>query len=161
MNALQRPSNRDYQSVVNWFDSRKPLVEEEATYIKRREDIVTLRSGRPGTEFDGIVERCLGGLDCFLPKRCNSKLVQVSIRDENFNSSRLLTSTSKKLFTTPELRAKSSDKHIHYYSPQRVDKLVSLLITTFIFVLLLVPVIAFYELSSLQRTSSPFDAVKV
>lgn len=79
----------------------------------------------------------------------------------NVNSGKLLTMTCQKLFMTPELLAKSSDKHLQYYSPQRVDKLVNLLITAIIFVLLVIPVIASYELSSAQGASSPFGTVGI
>jgi hypothetical protein len=80
MNSLQRPSKRDYRSVVNWFDSHKPLVTGEAAYIQRKEDIVTLRSGREGTGFDGLIERGLSGLDNFFTKRCkwSNNIVKVS-----------------------------------------------------------------------------------
>ena len=82
MSTLQRPSKRDYRSVINWFDSQKPLVTGEAAYILRREDIVTLRSGREGAGFDGLIERCLSGVDNFLTKRCKCKnnVVKVSLK---------------------------------------------------------------------------------
>lgn len=38
--TLPRPSDQDYRSVVDLFASHKPLVDEEADYMKRKEDIV-------------------------------------------------------------------------------------------------------------------------
>ena len=53
----------------------------------------------------------------------------------------------KRLFVSPELREKTTDKQIHYYSPARVDSLVNILITAVIFVLLVIPVVVLYQLS--------------
>lgn len=78
INALQRPSNQDYMSVRNWFASVKPLEYEEAEYIKRKEDIVTLRSGRQTAGFDSLVECCLSGADNFLYGCFRSRIIRVS-----------------------------------------------------------------------------------
>ena len=56
MNGFQRPSNRDYRSLRRWFHFKGPLVESEQEYIKRREDLVTLRQGREWAGFDGWIE---------------------------------------------------------------------------------------------------------
>lgn len=76
--CFQRPSQRDYESVRNWFNIELPLVEDEATFIQRKEDIVTLRTGRECAAFDGLVERSLAMLDRFLTTRCGCRIVQVS-----------------------------------------------------------------------------------
>ena len=65
------------------------------------------------------------------------------------------------LFMTPELRAKTNDKKIHYFSSSRIEKLVGLIITTIIFVLLVLPVVAMYRLTSIGDRNSTFDAVGV
>ena len=62
---------------------------------------------------------------------------------------------------TPELRAKTNDKKIHYFSSSRIEKLVGLIITTIIFVLLVLPVVAMYRLTSIGDRNSTFDAVGV
>ena len=62
---------------------------------------------------------------------------------------------------TPELRRKTSDKHLHYYSPSRVDTLVGLIITAVIFVLLILPVVAMYQLTSIGNHDSTFHAIGV
>lgn len=65
LNAFQRPSNRDYRSFRTWFWNKKPLnYEPEEEFIKRREDLVSLRHGREWSSFDGIVESCIRKLHC-------------------------------------------------------------------------------------------------
>jgi hypothetical protein len=63
LNSFQRPSERDHQSVRNWFHNMAPLVDEEQDYIPWKEDIVTLRHGREWTSFDGMVEAMLSKID--------------------------------------------------------------------------------------------------
>jgi hypothetical protein len=69
--SLQKPSNRDYGSVRNWFCNNKPLVEKEQAFVKHREDVVTLHSGREWSGFDGAIESLLLKFD--------SKLIRVSL----------------------------------------------------------------------------------
>ena len=75
--SLQRPSKKDYESVRNWFCDQKPLIDEEAEYVWRKEDIVTLRSGRECAGFDGLVEDCISKLDMFLRKTCGCYVIRV------------------------------------------------------------------------------------
>jgi hypothetical protein len=44
--SFQRPTDRDYRSVRNWFHNEAPLIDEEQEYILWKEDIVSLRHGR-------------------------------------------------------------------------------------------------------------------
>lgn len=76
--ALARPSDRDYLSVVNWFESNKPLVTDEADYIKRKEDIIMLRAESNLSGLEGVVERGLASLDSFLQEHFDSNIVPVS-----------------------------------------------------------------------------------
>ena len=62
---------------------------------------------------------------------------------------------------TPELREKSSDRYMHYYSPARVDMLVNVVITAIIFVLLVIPVVVLYKMSSGSGNTSPFEAIGI
>lgn len=65
LNAFQRPSQRDYRSFRTWFRNVKPIsYEAEEEYIKRKEDLVTLRHGREWAGFDGVIENCIRKLDC-------------------------------------------------------------------------------------------------
>jgi hypothetical protein len=56
LNAFQRPSDRDYHSLRNWYYRRSPLVAREGEFVKRREDLITLRQGREWAGFDGLIE---------------------------------------------------------------------------------------------------------
>lgn len=64
--GFQKPSHRDYKSVRTWFWNLKPLVSKEAGFIKKKEDIISLRSGREWSSFDGLVEFTLRQFDCRL-----------------------------------------------------------------------------------------------
>lgn len=77
MTNLQRPSERDWRSVRKWLLEKAPLVKREQEFIMRREDIITLRSGREGAGFEGLVERTLGKADRFM-QRFGCYAIQVS-----------------------------------------------------------------------------------
>ncbi|KAI9867426.1 MAG: hypothetical protein M1813_008984 [Trichoglossum hirsutum] len=128
LTSFQRPSHRDYKSVRTWFYNEEPLVRREQAYIECKEDLVTLRNGRECAGFDGWVEGLVRMLDCRF---------------------------TRWLFLTPELRAKTSDKSIHYFSSQRLDTLVALLIAIIILVLLVLPVIALVVLEQKHRPQQP------
>lgn len=60
LNAFQRPSKRDYLNLRTWFFNVKPLNNaSEEEFIKRKEDLVSLRHGREWSGFDGFVEACI------------------------------------------------------------------------------------------------------
>jgi hypothetical protein len=60
LNAFQRPSKRDYRSLRRWFYNTKPLSYEcEELFVKRKEDLITLRHGREWAGFDGWIEDCV------------------------------------------------------------------------------------------------------
>ncbi|EAT79898.1 hypothetical protein SNOG_12600 [Parastagonospora nodorum SN15] len=135
LNAFQRPSKRDYRSFRTWFYNNNPLsyvAEEE--FIRRKEDLITLRHGREWSGFDGFVESCVRAMHGPL---------------------------TVKLFTTQELRKKTNDPDIRYYSQSRIEKLVGLIITLIIFILLVLPVVAMYKLTSVGDRNSTFDAVGI
>jgi hypothetical protein len=57
MNGFQQPSKRDWGSLRRWFDDEKPLAyEAEGEFIRKKEDLITLRQGREWAGFDGWVE---------------------------------------------------------------------------------------------------------
>jgi len=64
LDSFQRPSTRDYRSVRTWFYNVAPLVEKESQFIYRKEDIISLRSGREWSAFDGWIETTLRRFDC-------------------------------------------------------------------------------------------------
>jgi len=66
------------------------------------------------------------------------------------------------VFCTSELRKKTSDENIHYFSPARVEAFVGILITGVIFILLVLPVVAMYKLTSVGSSErSTFNAVGI
>ncbi|KAF2002301.1 hypothetical protein P154DRAFT_618706 [Amniculicola lignicola CBS 123094] len=136
LGAFQRPSARDYRSVRRFFYNEKPLSSmSEEQYILRKEDLVTLRHGREWATFDGWVE----GLVSKFPWKW----------------------LTRKLFTTPELRKKSTSDTIFYYSPSRIEQFVCLIITFIIFVLLVLPVVAMYKLTYVGNRNNLFDAIGI
>lgn len=62
--ALQRPSGRDYRTVRSFFWNESPIHnEEEACFIRKREDIISLRSGREWSGFDEFIENTIQRFD--------------------------------------------------------------------------------------------------
>lgn len=55
----------------------QPLVSDEIEYIRRKEDIITLRTGRECAAFDNLVERALSRIDRFLVEVCKWHIIQV------------------------------------------------------------------------------------
>ncbi len=69
LKALERPSNRDYQSVLSFMEyGGGQLFEEDMEFIYEKEDLVTLRPGREYAWLDGLLERTLKVLRCRLIK---------------------------------------------------------------------------------------------
>ncbi|KAF1361106.1 hypothetical protein EJ07DRAFT_112507, partial [Lizonia empirigonia] len=82
LNAFQRPSKRDYFSLRRWFFNKKPLnYHREEEFVKRKEDLITLRHGREWAGFDGWVEDCVRKL----PKTM-SRLTSVGDRNSTFDA---------------------------------------------------------------------------
>lgn len=142
--SFQRPSDRNYRSVRRYHHNTKPLMDAEMDSIRSKEDIVSLRNGREWASFDGSVESMLQACDKGLKWIFRTKEPPL-----------------QKYFRTPELRKKTTNKYINFYSSSRIDKLVGILITVIIFTLLILPVIAMYRLSSFNTQKTTFDAVGV
>lgn len=72
ISELHRPSSRDYGSVLRWFIYRRPVVYDEWQYIRCREDMLTLNTGRESATFDARVDDVLTLLDkCLRKVNCN------------------------------------------------------------------------------------------
>jgi hypothetical protein len=137
LESFQKPSDRNYRSVRRYHHNEKPLMDAEMDSIRSKEDTVSLRSGREWASFDGGVETLLGQIDHFLQTLF-----------------RLKGPPLQKYFRTPELRAKTENTYISFYSTTRIDKLINILITFVIFVLLVIPVITMYHLTSTSSMES-------
>ncbi|KAF4542687.1 uncharacterized protein LTHEOB_7417 [Lasiodiplodia theobromae] len=132
--TFQRPNKRDYKSVTTWFMNWKPLVQREWISLQHQEDMLTLRQGREWAGFDGFIENMLTKFDCKLLRR---------------------------IFQPRLLSNKTKDKHLHYYDAKRVESFVALIITIVIFILLVLPVVLMYELTSFGDRQSTFRAIGV
>ncbi|KAI9798990.1 MAG: hypothetical protein M1833_004343 [Piccolia ochrophora] len=64
MVAMNRPGARDYRSVQNFMAKKRPLLEADADFVYRKEDLVTLRPGRESAWLDAFVERILILFSC-------------------------------------------------------------------------------------------------
>ncbi|KAF2106419.1 hypothetical protein BDV96DRAFT_617408 [Lophiotrema nucula] len=131
LESFQRPSDRNYLSVRRYIHNTKPLMDSEMDSIRSKEDIVSIRSGREWANFDGKVESAIGTFDRGLKKVFKLKEPPLS-----------------NMFRTPELRAKTTNNFISFYSSSRIDKLINVMITFVIFILLVIPVVTMYHLTA-------------
>ncbi|KAL8967089.1 MAG: hypothetical protein Q9183_003076 [Haloplaca sp. 2 TL-2023] len=136
MKGLERPSNRDYRSVLRFMENGGgQLFEEESSWVYDKEDLVTLRPGREHAWLDGILERVLKVL--LLLHARNHPLQTSSLR--------------RRLIITQETDARTDDAAIHYYDRRRISKCVTFIITIMILILLMVPIWLLYK-SSVRGT---------
>ncbi|KAF2466510.1 uncharacterized protein BDR25DRAFT_237165 [Lindgomyces ingoldianus] len=131
LEAFQKPSDRNYRSVRRYHHNDKPLMDAEMDSIRSKEDIVSLANGREWAKFDGSVENVIGKIDNGLQWVFRTKEPPL-----------------QRFFRTPELRAKTTNQYISFYSSSRIDKLINILITFVIFILLVIPVVTMYHLTS-------------
>lgn len=61
---MNRPGNRDYNSVRHYIEGKRPLLEDGDDFVYQREDLVTLRPGRECAWLDAFVERVLRTVRC-------------------------------------------------------------------------------------------------
>lgn len=121
LKALDRPSGRDYRSVLSFMENDGgQLFEEDMAFIYEKEDLITLRPGREYAWLDGVLERTLKLLRC---------------------------KVTKFFFCPKETRDKTEDKDIHYYDRDRISTCVTMIITTIVLALLMVPIWLLYRFS--------------
>lgn len=77
--ALNRPSARDYNSVLNHFENNSPLHSEDELYIYRKEDMITLKPGRENAWLDGIVEKGLQKFSCQPIRVSRSRIISTAM----------------------------------------------------------------------------------
>ncbi|MCJ1228643.1 hypothetical protein MMC12_005304 [Toensbergia leucococca] len=117
--AFNKPAEADYVSVERYIHGQQPLVEEEASYIYRKEDMITLRPGREHAWLDAFIERLLRTINC--------QFVEW-------------------IFCSSETKEKSTGEGV-YYTRQRIDRFVVSIITLVILALLIIPIYILYNLS--------------
>ncbi|KAH8678811.1 hypothetical protein BGZ60DRAFT_428633 [Tricladium varicosporioides] len=120
MASLSKPAARDYASVEGYIFDKKPLLDEEASFIYRREDLITLRDGREAAFLDAATEKML--------QASNHKWL-------------------KKIFCTEADLLKTDDLNLHYYSKTRRDYFTTSIIVFILLALLILPVLALYKLT--------------
>lgn len=146
------------------------LCEEDMGFIYEKEDLVTLRPGREHAWLDGLLERTLKVLRCRLVKvgilRTKSTR-QVLISHHSSSSAprsvislhyvgRQLTATRRQ-----ETREKNDDDNIHYYDRNRISSCVTMIITTIVLALLVVPIWLLYKFSVEGTIATSPDTVAV
>lgn len=127
--AMNRPPERDQDSVRSYIEKNACLVERESRFAYEKEDLVTLRPGRDHSFVDAFVERMLRSLPC---------------RPIQF------------IFCSKETAGKSDDPKMHYYTRSRINAFVTMIIMSIIVLLLVVPIWLLYHLSvtlSIQRSN--------
>ena len=168
LKSLERPSAKDYRSVLRFMENDGGQVyEEESGWIYDKEDLVTIRPGREHAWLDGFLERMLKVFRCKLLKVCFTvHVVLQSIRETRrkkltaqYSSSlparlkSLLHLPGKKSDINQETRVKTDDKAIHYYDRTRISTFVTMIITVAVLILLMIPVWLLYK-ASVDRTIS-------
>jgi len=128
--ALNRPAKSDYNSVHNFvIQGERPLCQEEETWVKHKEDLVTLRPGREHAWLDTALEHVLRWFCC---------------------------SPIEYLFCSAETKQKTEgrpEKSEIYFTRSRIDGLAISIIMIMILFLLIVPVYLLYHLVSTLGTS--------
>ena len=72
LKGLEKPSTRDYRSVLHFMENDGGQVfEEESGWIYDKEDLITIRPGREHAWLDGLMERMLKAFQCRLLKVCS------------------------------------------------------------------------------------------
>lgn len=142
LEAFQKPSDRDYRSVRRYHTNTKPLMDAEMDSIRSKEDIVSISTGRERAAFDGGVETLIGQVDGSMKRIFNLKQPPLL----NY-------------FRTPELAAKTVNTDVSLYSASRIDKMVNIFITFVIFILLVIPIVTMYHLTSTIAIDSNTPAV--
>jgi uncharacterized protein DUF6594 len=116
--ACHPPAKKDYRSVQNWIWNNNPLDGKAQSWIKAKEDLITLRPGREHAWLDAVIEHLLKWIDC-RPIRY--------------------------LFCSPETKEKTNSDEV-YFTRSRINYCATVIITFMILVLLLVPVFLLYHL---------------
>lgn len=117
--------------------------------MQHKEDLITLKPGRENAWFDWFVERMLQKLNCGLVRYvfCSKvSLMKTQTRrlPKPFNQG-----INDEIYQ--ETRAKTSG-HIVYFTKNRVDCFVTLIITAMILILLIVPIYLLWNLSEEMQT---------
>ena len=138
--SFNKPGSGDYRSVETYINNNKPLVEDEGSYIYLKEDIVTLRAGREHAWLDTGVERMLRAINCKLVEVCKNIFLR-------FQPKHRPNLPPKYIFCSKETRNKSHGIEV-YYTRERIECFVVLIITIMILIQLVIPIYILYKLNN-------------
>ncbi|KAL2010507.1 hypothetical protein VTN00DRAFT_6314 [Thermoascus crustaceus] len=135
LTSMNRPSRSDYQSVVNYMANNKPLIRAERSFIRHREDLVTLRPGREHAWLDSAIEHALRIFHCrFIEYLFCSKETQMKTGGDKKNIN------------------DESDVIAVYYTRSRINAVANCIVVSMVVLLLVVPVYVLFHL--LEGTNS-------
>lgn len=125
MAEFNKPSKSEWCSVRNWLESVNPIRQEEARLIQCKEDLITVRPGREYAWLDAAVESFL--------RTFGGRLMRWAFQS---NETKQKTAGSGRAI---------------YYTRNRIDRFVLLIITCMILVLLIGPIFVLYHLTDRRR----------
>jgi hypothetical protein len=142
-----RPSSGEHHSVRNFINYRQPLVPSEQKFIYCKEDLITLRPGREHAWLDSSMEKVLKWMRC--------DLIEVSFFNTSSSGMTLTNFVVYILFKSKRSSQRygrfdfnesnkdsklKTDGEAVYYTRERIDLLVGIIIIFMILLLLVVPV---------------------
>ncbi|KAF2470786.1 uncharacterized protein BDR25DRAFT_32466 [Lindgomyces ingoldianus] len=133
MRGFSKPADADWQSVGRYIYNRKALVEEEASWIQHKDDLLTLKAGREHAWLDDVVEGLL--------KVCHCKLIDIMFRSKETRKKTEIDSDNM-----PARPPKDEDKYEIYYTPSRIAKLTNGILTIIVLTLLVLPIYILYHM---------------
>ncbi|ORY09326.1 hypothetical protein BCR34DRAFT_568705 [Clohesyomyces aquaticus] len=134
MLGFPKPAETDRQNVGRYIYNRKPLIQEEASWIQHKEDLITIRAGRENGWLDGVVEGILKVLHC--------KFIDFLFRSEDTRKKAEIDPNT----VMPARPPKNEDKYEIYYTPSRIAKLTNCILTIIIITLLGLPIYLLYHM---------------
>ncbi|KAH5407240.1 hypothetical protein HBI88_144920 [Parastagonospora nodorum] len=135
INALEKPSDRDYISMRTWFCNMKPFsYQPEEEFIKRKRDLVTLRPNTEWGHFDEWIEE---GIE------------------------RLPTRIGRGLFSGKQSRPGDRNLGVYHYLPSTITKTTTMVMTLIVLVLLIIPIITLYQVTSAGKSTATIEAMGI
>lgn len=64
--SFKKPADTNRENVGRYINNRKPLAEDESSWIKQKEDLIALQGAREHAWLDEVVEKLLHVFHCKL-----------------------------------------------------------------------------------------------
>ena len=68
--SFNKPTNGEHKSAMHYVHNNEPVDEKESSYVRYKEDLITLRPGRDYAWLDGLIEKMLRRFHCPLVEVC-------------------------------------------------------------------------------------------